>query len=41
MHCYEPSSGEVRAVSIDMVRQARMTGLGYRRPFGFVLPSSR
>jgi hypothetical protein len=36
--CYEPSSGEVRPADIDAVRAARLTGLGYRRPFAFVLP---
>lgn len=40
MRCYEPSSGEVRSVTIAMVRQARLAGLGYRRAFGFVLPRS-
>jgi hypothetical protein len=37
-HCYEPSSGEVRTVSLDAMRQSRLTGLGYPRPFAFVLP---
>lgn len=36
--CYEPSSGEVRTVAVDAVRRARLTGLGYPRPFAFVLP---
>jgi hypothetical protein len=36
--CYEPSSGRVRAVSVDAVRRSRLTGLGYPRPFAFVLP---
>ncbi|MBV8927761.1 MAG: hypothetical protein JO152_01380 [Mycobacteriaceae bacterium] len=38
--CYEPSSGEVRAVEVAEVRRARLTGLGYPRPFAFVMPSS-
>jgi hypothetical protein len=38
--CYEPSSGEVRSVDVDAVREARLTGLGYPRPFAFVLPCS-
>lgn len=38
LECYEPSSGEVRSVSVDAVRRARLSGLGYRRPFAFVLP---
>jgi hypothetical protein len=36
--CYEPSSGEVRSVAVDAVRRSRMSGLGYPRPFAFVLP---
>lgn len=40
LHCYEPSSGEVRTVGIDAVRRARLSGLGYPRPFAFVLPRS-
>lgn len=38
--CYEPSSGEIRSVDVDAVRGARLTGLGYPRPFAFVLPYS-
>jgi hypothetical protein len=38
--CYEPSSGEVRTVGMRDVRRSRLTGLGYPRPFAFVLPSS-
>lgn len=40
MQCYEPSSGEVRAVDTAAVRGARLTGLGYPRPFAFVVPYS-
>jgi hypothetical protein len=36
--CYEPSSGEVRPVDEDAIRRARLSGLGYPRPFAFVLP---
>jgi hypothetical protein len=36
--CYEPSSGEVRTVEVDAVRESRLSGLGYPRPFAFVLP---
>ncbi|MCV7278807.1 hypothetical protein H7J88_03995 [Mycolicibacterium flavescens] len=35
---YEPSSGQVRRIEIDSVRGARLRGLGFSRPFGFVLP---
>ena len=38
LQCYEPSSGEVRPVEVDEIRRARLTGLGYPRPFAFVLP---
>jgi hypothetical protein len=38
LQCYEPSSGELRPVSVDAVRGSRLVGLGYRRPFAFVLP---
>jgi hypothetical protein len=36
--CYEPSSGEVRPVEVAAVRRSRLSGLGYPRPFAFVLP---
>jgi hypothetical protein len=36
--CYEPSSGEVRSAAVDAVRRSRLSGLGYPRPFVFVLP---
>nr|CRL79359.1 hypothetical protein CPGR_05327 [Mycolicibacterium malmesburyense] len=38
--CYEPTSGVVRTVGVDSVRRARLAGLGFRRPFVFVLPRS-
>jgi hypothetical protein len=38
--CYEPSSGEVRRADVAAVRESRLTGLGYPRPFAFVLPCS-
>ncbi|OBF40604.1 hypothetical protein A5724_07465 [Mycobacterium sp. ACS1612] len=38
--CYEPSSGHVRTVAVDAVRRAQLTGLGYPRPFAFVLPNA-
>jgi len=40
LSCYEPSSGEVRPVDIDALRESRLTGLGFPRPFVFVLPHS-
>ena len=41
LQCYEPSSGEVRPVELTAVRQSRLTGLGYPRPFAFVAPDAR
>ena len=38
--CYEPSSGELRTVDIAAVRESRLTGLGFPRPFAFVVPYS-
>ena len=39
LECYEPSSGEVRFASLDAMRCSRLVGLGFPRPFAFVLPS--
>ncbi len=41
LRCYEPSSGDVRPANVDALRHSQLTGLGYRRPFAFVLPSSK
>ncbi len=38
LRCYEPSSGDVRSVELAAVRESRLTGVGYPRPFAFVLP---
>ncbi len=38
LRCYEPTSGATRTVDATAVRGARLTGLGYRRPFAFVVP---
>jgi hypothetical protein len=38
--CYEPSTGDVRGVEATAVRVGRLVGLGYPRPFRFVLPYS-
>jgi hypothetical protein len=40
LECYEPSSGQVRPVTVDVMRRSRLTGLGYPRPFAFVVPRS-
>ena len=39
--CYEPSSGEIRTVGTADVRAARLTGVGFRRAWAFVLPDWR
>ena len=38
MRCYEPSSGRLHPVTADDIRKARLAGLGFPRPFAFVLP---
>lgn len=38
LQCYEPSSGNVVPVDLASVRGARLTGLGFARPFAFVVP---
>nr|WP_090277096.1 hypothetical protein [Mycolicibacterium komanii] len=40
LECYEPTSGAVRTVGLERVRRGRLVGLGYRRPFAFVVPRS-
>jgi len=40
LSCYEPSSGEIRPVGTAAMRESRLTGLGFPRPFAFVLPYS-
>ncbi|MGV0743265.1 hypothetical protein [Mycolicibacterium sp. XJ870] len=38
LQCYEPSSGRVVPVGVAAVRGSRISGLGFRRPFAFVVP---
>jgi hypothetical protein len=38
LRCYEPTSGTVRVVDVSAVRRGEVAGLGYPRPFAFVLP---
>ncbi|GAY17864.1 hypothetical protein [Mycobacterium sp. shizuoka-1] len=40
LRCYEPSAGEVLDVPIADIRRARLSGLGFPRPFAFVVPRS-
>ena len=40
LQCYEPSSGKVLPIDVADVCGARLTGLGFPRPFAFVLPSN-
>jgi hypothetical protein len=39
LRCYEPSSGALVRVPVNTVRDARLQGLGFARPFAFVLPA--
>ena len=39
--CYEPSSGRVLAVAAAAIRLARLSNVGFPRPFAFVLPAAR
>lgn len=39
LRCYEPTSGRTRTVDIAAVRRAELTGVGFPRPFAFVLPA--
>lgn len=39
VRCYEPSSGSLVTVGIDDIAGGRLTGLGFPRPFAFVLPA--
>ena len=38
LRCFDPASGELREVTVSAVRQAQLEGLGFGRPFAFVLP---
>lgn len=38
LRCYEPSSGLLHTVAPEDVRRAKLQGLGFPRPFAFVLP---
>jgi hypothetical protein len=39
--CYEPSAGEMVFCSFGDVRHGRLDGVGYPRPFAFVVPRTR
>ena len=39
LRCYEPSSGALVEVPVNAIRNARLKGLGFARPFAFVLPA--
>jgi hypothetical protein len=39
LRCYEPSSGALVRVPLDAIRAARLQGLGFARPFAFVVPA--
>jgi len=38
LRCYEPTSGATRRVDVVCVQRAELTGMGFPRPFAFVLP---
>jgi hypothetical protein len=38
--CYEPSSGRLVPVPLEDIRIARLRGLGFARPFAFVVPAA-
>jgi hypothetical protein len=40
LRCYEPSSGRLLPTPVHAIRQACLQGLGFPRPFAFVLPAS-
>ena len=39
LRCYEPSSGRLMQIDAGDIRAARLGGLGFPRPFAFVLPA--
>lgn len=39
LRCYEPSSGRLLDVPAADIRSARLQGLGFPRPYAFVLPA--
>ena len=41
VRCYEPSSGRLVGVDVDDIRAARLSALGFPRPFAFVLPAGQ
>ena len=38
LRCFDPASGALGEVTVSSVRQAQLEGLGFGRPFAFVLP---
>lgn len=41
VRCYEPSSGAVIRLALNDIRAGRLSGVGFPRPFAFVLPAAR
>jgi hypothetical protein len=39
MRCYDPGSGQRVWIPVADIRAARLRGLGFPRPFAFVLPA--
>ena len=40
LRCYEPSSGRLLTLAHNDIRAGTLTGVGFPRPFAFVLPGS-
>lgn len=40
VRCYEPSTGQVRALELAAIRSAELTDVGFPRPFAFVIPKT-
>ena len=40
LRCYEPGSGRLVTVPLAAIREAGLSGMGFPRPFAFVLPAA-
>jgi hypothetical protein len=39
LRCYEPSAGRLLTIDVSDIRAGTLTGLGFPRPFAFVVPA--